>query len=78
VSHSFTVALGLATCVFLLACGSDAPSPPDCVEVECVRPYICVESCGGPVLSSGCCECPEGQIDRMVDCSDEVLRVPEG
>lgn len=37
----------------------------ECQEVECIRGVICVEECGGKVVSSGCCPCPEGTIDSI-------------
>jgi hypothetical protein len=46
-----------------------APTPP-CNIPECFRPVECVAKCGGEVLSSSCCPCPEGQLDRLVECPE--------
>lgn len=35
---------------------------------ECFRAIDCVETCGGEVLQSGCCPCPEGTFDD-IECS---------
>jgi len=64
-----------------MACGAGEPAPTAsepraCEEMECYRPYICVETCDGPVISSGCCSCGEGQIDRFVDCREESEPAP--
>lgn len=63
------------------ACGDDSPGGggsgggggtagaggvPDCGE--CFRAIDCVETCGGEVLQSGCCPCPEGTFDDL-ECS---------
>lgn len=64
----------LLAALLISACGDDEDDPsdePDCTQMECYRPYVCVERCGGPVLSAGCCQCPEGQIDSFVDCPPE-------
>lgn len=41
----------------------------DCEAVQCLRAYECVEKCGGPVVTSGCCPCGGGTIDRVIECS---------
>jgi hypothetical protein len=40
----------------------------DCGTIQCIRAIECVESCGGPVESSGCCPCPTGTFDQ-IQCS---------
>lgn len=42
----------------------------DCEQVECFRPYECVEYCGGPILSSSCCPCAEGLLDALIECQN--------
>ncbi len=38
----------------------------DCEQVDCVRPYECVEECGDEPFNNGCCPCPEGTFDSIV------------
>jgi hypothetical protein len=35
-----------------------------CNVTECLRPYECVEQCGGPVVHAGCCACEAPLIDQ--------------
>jgi hypothetical protein len=53
----------------LLAFLEGLREPPEhaCDLFQCFRAIQCVERCGGPVRSSGCCPCPEGQFDDL-DC----------
>ena len=37
----------------------------DCGLIECFRAVECVQSCGGPIVSSGCCPCAAGTFDRI-------------
>ena len=37
---------------------------------ECLRAVDCVESCGGPVVQSGCDACPKGSFDDISCTSD--------
>jgi hypothetical protein len=39
--------------------------PADCEMFQCIRPIECVETCGGPVLKSGCCPCDSGTFDSI-------------
>ena len=39
---------------------------PGCGIPECFRAVLCVAECGGEVLQSGCCPCPEGTFDSIV------------
>lgn len=55
----------LLVLVLLVACDDEEM---DCTQVQCVRPYECAESCNGPTTNNGCCPCPAGQLDVMVDC----------
>ncbi|MGC4089771.1 MAG: hypothetical protein QM756_18180 [Polyangiaceae bacterium] len=50
-----------------VATGSGGQRP--CETVQCLRAYECVKQCGGPLLSSGCCPCENGTIDRVKQCS---------
>ena len=51
------------------AAAGETPAPtPACNIPECFRAVECVAKCGTPVLSSSCCECPEGQLDQLVAC----------
>ena len=34
-----------------------------CETVQCVRPYVCKASCGGPVVSNNCCPCEPPLFD---------------
>ncbi|MGE5788198.1 MAG: hypothetical protein ACM3ZE_26620 [Myxococcales bacterium] len=45
--------------------GSRVFSTVDCGPITCARAVNCVETCGGPVLQSGCCECPTGTFDSI-------------
>lgn len=39
---------------------------PECIETgDCTLVHECVEVCGGPVVRSGCCPCPDGTIDHL-------------
>lgn len=71
-----STALLLAAMAALSGCGSADPPgatggtggtsrPPKCDIPECFRAVQCVAECGGPVLSSSCCPCPEGTIDSI-------------
>jgi hypothetical protein len=42
-----------------------------CDIIECFRPVECVETCGGPVVRSSCCPCPDGLLDELIECSSE-------
>jgi hypothetical protein len=45
------------------------PVPTDeCEQIQCFRAVECVETCGGAVVSSGCCPCAEGTFDN-IECS---------
>ena len=58
-----------ALMVLMLVVGcDDEPDQPDCTEMECYRPYVCAETCNGPTTNHGCCACPAGQLDVLVDC----------
>ena len=69
---------GIALGLWLLApalladCGTSVGVPDagggDCGE--CVRAINCVKACGGEVVQSGCCPCPEGTFDSMTCGSD--------
>ncbi|MFZ5894495.1 MAG: hypothetical protein ACOY0T_25760 [Myxococcota bacterium] len=49
--------------------GAGGSGGRDCEAVQCLRAYECVAKCGGPVLSSGCCPCGGGTIDRVTECN---------
>jgi hypothetical protein len=36
-----------------------------CVNVQCLRPYECIRTCGGPIVSSGCCPCEAPLFDNF-------------
>jgi len=36
-----------------------------CEQVQCLRPYECVRTCGGPVEYSGCCPCEAPLFDNF-------------
>ena len=38
-----------------------------CDVIECLRPYECVRSCGGPIESSGCCACTPPLFDNFMN-----------
>lgn len=59
-----------ALLVLLLVVGCDDPESdePDCTELDCVRAYECAETCNGPTTINGCCPCPAGQLDVLMDC----------
>jgi hypothetical protein len=62
--RSAVVLVFLVLPAFVGGCNDD---PSDCGVTECFRAVECVEECGGPVVQSGCCPCPEGTIDS-IDC----------
>ena len=49
--------------------GSDAF---DCKRASCARPYLCVNACGGPVISNDCCACQAPAFDDFMGmaCGD--------
>lgn len=57
--------------LMLAGTGCDGSPPQDCLIPECYRPINCVEECGGPVIQSSCCACPEGTFDD-IDCASET------
>ena len=75
-----TLAAGLLVAALAPSCGDEVGSGGggttttttttgsggDCGE--CFRAVNCVKVCGGTVLQSGCCPCPEGTFDDLV-CS---------
>ncbi|MET0790154.1 MAG: hypothetical protein ABW061_01415 [Polyangiaceae bacterium] len=55
--------------------GSGGASPPSnggstSVPEECLRPYICVDTCGGEQQNFGCRACPNELIDTLY-CPDQ-------
>jgi hypothetical protein len=36
----------------------------ECGEGTCFQQTECVETCGGEIVQTGCCACPEGTVDR--------------
>jgi hypothetical protein len=62
----------------LAACGNDsssrqrALSAGECENVQCLRPIDCVATCGGAVLSSGCCPCGDGLLDPQLACDESA------
>jgi hypothetical protein len=57
-----TAGLLVAAALGLWACGEEEGCG------ECIRAVECVEACGGNVVQSGCCPCPEGTFDN-IQCS---------
>lgn len=49
--------------------GTAASGGNACAISECFRAVECVQYCGGPVVSSGCCACQNGMIDRATACN---------
>jgi hypothetical protein len=45
--------------------GPKGESGPACDIPECLRPYNCRLSCGGPVISSSCCPCAPPSFDDI-------------
>jgi hypothetical protein len=58
-----------AAVILLLGVAAILPGCPFGGCGECVRAVNCVEKCGGPVIQSGCCDCPSGTFDDF-DCTD--------
>jgi len=44
--------------------------------VTCIRAINCVETCGGPVLQSGCSACPAGTFDDLMCRPDSGADAP--
>jgi hypothetical protein len=44
----------------------------NCATAECARPYLCVDACGGPVISNNCCACQAPAFDDFMGmaCGD--------
>lgn len=59
------VLLAAAVGLVLTGAGCEGKSPETCVIEECYRSVSCVEECGGPVIQSSCCSCPEGSFDDL-------------
>jgi hypothetical protein len=59
-----TVAMGV-----MLLCSCDDTAA--CTKSPCFRNIDCVKTCGGPVLSSGCCACAAGTFDS-IQCRKET------
>ncbi|HEY6560818.1 MAG TPA: hypothetical protein VI072_26255 [Polyangiaceae bacterium] len=47
-------------------CGCGCVKVPTCNITTCFRAIECVNSCGGPVIQSGCCACPPPSFDNIV------------
>lgn len=56
--------LGLALAAFA-GCGNN--------NAQCIRVAECVQTCGGPVVASGCAACATGTFDN-ISCSDGATR----
>ena len=54
------LSLALASVALL---GATACNPDGECGGECVRAVDCVETCGGEIVQSGCCPCPDGSFD---------------
>ena len=67
--RSFFLATAL-TGLLLPGTGCGESKSGACPIEECYRLIRCVEECGGPVIQSSCCACPEGSFDA-VSCSPE-------
>lgn len=51
----------------------------ECEIIQCFRAIECVETCGGPVLASGCCPCAEGTFDSIeCDAQPDAGAPPSG
>jgi hypothetical protein len=50
--------------------GSKGDAGMACDIPECLRPYNCRLSCGGPVLSSSCCPCAPPSFDDICCARD--------
>lgn len=46
----------------------ECPTESDCEQIQCLRAVNCAASCGGDIVQSGCCPCPEGMVDVEIDC----------
>lgn len=55
-----------------VCCGtkSTGSGNDSCKEIQCIRAVECVTSCGGEVISSGCCPCPPGSFDS-IECQQK-------
>ena len=44
----------------------------NCATASCARPYLCVNACGGPVISNNCCACVAPAFDDFMGmaCGD--------
>ncbi len=58
-----------------VCCGGKADSgggDVSCEEIACLRAVECVSECGGKVVQSGCCPCPEGTFDS-IECNSNDM-----
>jgi hypothetical protein len=60
----------MAAGLMLMGAGCSNGGAAECAIEECYRLVNCVEECGGPVIQSSCCACPEGTVDD-IDCPSE-------
>jgi hypothetical protein len=60
-SSPFLAAIAAGLAFVGAGCGDGGGCPIE----ECYRAVRCVEECGGPVVQSGCCPCPEGSFDDL-------------
>jgi hypothetical protein len=46
----------------------ECPTESDCEQVQCLRAVNCAATCGGDIVQSGCCPCPDGMVDVEIEC----------
>jgi Kazal-type serine protease inhibitor domain len=46
----------------------ECPTASDCEQVQCLRAVNCAATCGGDIVQSGCCPCPDGMVDVEIEC----------
>ena len=45
--------------------GNSGGAASRCEIIECFRANVCLDNCGGKVVSSGCCPCSEGTVEEL-------------
>jgi hypothetical protein len=66
------LALSFFSVAAVAALGSGGGCSSDCTDFgqECIVASTCVEKCGGPIITQGCCPCGEGTFERSACDTD--------
>lgn len=67
--HAGSVASAGASAGGTSSGGKTGTGGASCETQECFRPYVCLDKCGGNIVSNGCCPCAAPAIDEL-RCKD--------